>query len=612
MLLILMLTLSMGLPGAAMASFADEMPIQEIVTQEAPVQEPEDPVLKNSGEEETSPEKTLSLPPQEGTVLNEMLPLGTDALSGEPVESENLWDYTLWGDPEAVASQHDEERHAGPKTTPEFYSGDGSNLPEQVLAMPHMCFEEPGTQTVAGVTIRAESRGNGQRLDWQSDAPIRFVYVKGKFGGNLYCYNEPQMEDRGLVPPQRPNWERNAEGTSSMCCRNMNNIDCVIFFFEPVIGALTVNKTLPGGEPQENIQFKLQKVELDETGEIPLPVGEAIGPLTTDAAGQVVFEGLDVGAWYYLEENVPIGYVTSLNDSNSFIQICGDTSISVVNTPVEVERGTLSVAVAFSDANTAEVTIALYEEAVEAQGNALPIATQVTKGHKAVFENLNLQKAYRIVENPVPAGYTASYPDGQRAEFGESPTAALSVLNTRIPANPQLGTLKVNKAYSNGNTAEVTVDLYEVTEEGDVFVVSQTTSGLTTTFRNLKASTAYKIAESTVPSGYTVSYPDGQTAVIAADQEQNLSILNTRRSSGGGGGSKRGNNRTTTVTPEPVPEALPAAEPAPMPVVADTPITEEVIPLAVPVLPQTGELPGELFYGLGGMIMALGAALKRR
>ncbi len=69
----------------------------------------------------------------------------------------------------------------------------------------------------------------------------------------------------------------------------------------------------------------------------------------------------------------------------------------------------------------------------------------------------------------------------------------------------------------------------------------------------------------------------------------------------------------TTVVPEvtplaaPVlPEMVPEAVPAPVEIVA------EVAPLGVAVLPKTGELPASLFYGLGGMLTAMGAFLKRK
>lgn len=61
---------------------------------------------------------------------------------------------------------------------------------------------------------------------------------------------------------------------------------------------------------------------------------------------------------------------------------------------------------------------------------------------------------------------------------------------------------------------------------------------------------------------------------------------------------------------EPVPLAAPVIIAAP---VAEEPVIfEEVIPLGVPVLPKTGEVPVELFYGLGGLFTAMGAFLKRK
>lgn len=71
------------------------------------------------------------------------------------------------------------------------------------------------------------------------------------------------------------------------------------------------------------------------------------------------------------------------------------------------------------------------------------------------------------------------------------------------------------------------------------------------------------------------------------------------------------------IVPEPIPQALPVIISAPAPVIIaapPAPVVEmvEAIPLGVPLLPKTGELPASLFYGLGGVLVAAGAFIKRK
>ncbi len=370
---------------------------------------------------------------------------------------------------------------------------------------------------------------------------------------------------------------------------------------DPEKGSITINKSF-SDQLNQAVTFELH------FGEEGMMSGETVD-------GQLVFNNLDNGSYHLVEVAVE-GYTNDLPADNSYVidDEVKDHIVNVINTliPVDPEKGSLTVTKTFSDQSEAEVTVELYEVT---EGGDVLVTSQVTVGHVTTFINLDLAKSYKIIENPVPTGYNASYPDGQAVVFGENNMDSLGILNTLIPVDPEKGSLRVIKSYSNGNTAEVTVDLYQVTGEGDVFIVSQETEGLATTFTNLNIESTYKIVENGVPAGYNVSYPDGQTILISGVEAEGLSILNTRQSGGGGGGGGGGGNNTTTITPEPTPEAVPEVIPEPVPAVEPAPepmIIEEVVPLGVPVLPKTGELPAELFYGLGGMITALGALLKRK
>lgn len=299
-------------------------------------------------------------------------------------------------------------------------------------------------------------------------------------------------------------------------------------------------------------------------------------------------------------------------------------SISLEGCVLEPETGSLTVNKTFSDQNENEVTVVLYE--VTESGD-VQVTSQVTSEHTTTFTELDLEKEYKIAEVPVPEGYQATYPEDQGVIFNEDNGATLSILNTFIPVDPEKGSLNVTKTYSNGNTTEVTIELYKVTGEGDVLVGTQGTEGLTTTFSNLDIESTYKIVETPVPTGYSVSYPVGQTKAISGTTAESISILNTLISvdnPGGGGtpttpGTPTVTTTTTTVDrdradppAQTIPaESTPLAAPAIVPE-ASTAILDEVIPLGVPMLPKTGEVPVEAFYGLGGMLTALGAFLKRK
>lgn len=303
----------------------------------------------------------------------------------------------------------------------------------------------------------------------------------------------------------------------------------------------------------------------------------------------------------------------------SYAVTASDDAVVTSSEPVP-EKGSITVTKAFSDQNGAEVTVELYE--VIESGDVL-VASQITAGQVTIFTDRDIGRTFRIVENPVTAGYTATYPDGQNVVFGEDESAELSILNTLITAEPQKGSLAVSKSYSDGSAVEVAVDLYKVMEGEDVLITSQSTAALVTTFSNLDIGSTYKISEGSVPAGYSVSYPQGQTIGIAGVETESLSIRNTLITSSGGssgGSSSRrssNSNSTADIVPEPIPEALPEAIPVPVavlePVLTPAPVMiEEIVPLGVAVLPKTGELPVELFYGLGSMLTALGAYLKRK
>ncbi len=329
----------------------------------------------------------------------------------------------------------------------------------------------------------------------------------------------------------------------------------------------------------------------------------------------------DFGSAGFFKNTAVVTAIICPLEEVSYEVTASDDAVVTSSEPVP-EKGSITVTKTFSDQNGAEVTVELYE--ITESGDVL-VASQITVGHVTIFTDRDIGRIFKIVENPSISGYTATYPDGQNVVFGEDESAELRILNTLITAEPQKGSLAVSKSYSDGSAVEVAVDLYKVLEGEDVLITSQSTAALVTTFSNLDIGSTYKISEGSVPAGYSVSYPQGQTIGITGVETESLSIRNTLitssgGSSGGGGSSRRSSsngNSTADIAPEPVPEALPEAISVPEAVVQPVPepapvMIEEIVPLGVAVLPKTGELPVELFYGLGSVLTALGACLKRK
>ncbi len=70
---------------------------------------------------------------------------------------------------------------------------------------------------------------------------------------------------------------------------------------------------------------------------------------------------------------------------------------------------------------------------------------------------------------------------------------------------------------------------------------------------------------------------------------------------------------TVAIVPETTPLGVPAVAAEVVPTIAPVvQVAEEVVPLGLPVLPKTGEIPASLFYGVGGLLTALGVFIKRK
>lgn len=141
----------------------------------------------------------------------------------------------------------------------------------------------------------------------------------------------------------------------------------------------------------------------------------------------------------------------------------------------------------------------------------------------------------------------------------------------------------------------------------------------------------YQLAGETL-SPYWAMFPGFYGKDAFEDHDWNFTIA-PAETTGGGGTTVTPGGGTTTVTTEVerdradrpsdlvnlATEETPLAAPVvPAPLTSApaaetlTDIPAEIAPLGVPVLPKTGEIPATLFYGIGGLIAAAGAFIKRR
>lgn len=399
----------------------------------------------------------------------------------------------------------------------------------------------------------------------------------------------------------------------------------------PDITYTVTNTLIPKGKL---VVTKVFSDESDKSVTFQLFVGDEKIAEASTVNGVATFENLDINTDIKLVEVVPKGYYNDLPDGGydfSFNWENLEESITVTNTKITL-KGSITVTKVFSDEKYQAVDFVLKkgEETVKT------VSTGETG--TAQFTDLDLNVAYTLFE-VVPSGYTSSIPEGYtftlvQDEESDVNTKDIKLTVTNTPVIPT-GNLTVNKTFSNGNTSEVTVILYEVTPQGNVEVDRKVTISRTIGFAGLSLSKSYSIAEVPV-SGYNGSYPDGQSVVFGENNSATLRILNTLipttpptdpptnppvnpPTGGGGGGGDDDPPQTVAVPGEPTPLAAPAGttiveEPVPesAPAVDVAEVVEEDVPLSAPRLPKTGEIPAEVFYGLGSMMAALGVFLRRK
>lgn len=265
------------------------------------------------------------------------------------------------------------------------------------------------------------------------------------------------------------------------------------------------------------------------------------------------------------------------------------------------------------------MTFGMYPIFEEVQPTAIgPVYATTNDDGIALFKGLHSGWTYRLFE--VQNGYMNNIDPENEYLFNGETGIVITVINTLNRPG-----IDIQKSVSNGQVLTGTTVTYTfvVTNTGNTPLtnvkVSDATIGWETVFAKLE------VGESkTFTAPYTInSWTGGQfvnTVTVTADdpQEKQISDLATAVVSQlvpstppdtpvtPGGDRDRADPPNTSIPAEPTPLSAPVIIPAPVV------LPEEIIPLGVPVLPKTGELPMELFYGLGGMVTALGVYLKRR
>lgn len=292
----------------------------------------------------------------------------------------------------------------------------------------------PGSHADGTLDVEYSVHGDGKLLDWESNIPVKYVYVKG---GSL-SQNDPDefnynilndiggtvtSADEGNAGGRLYIYEPAVTSGTGLEALPGHQISHVTFYYQNV-GDIEIKKTLEteNGEPHAGVTFYLYKVELmvSSTTEVaPFKTG------VTDDNGVLKFEGLIPGD-YELVEVVPPGYESSLNETNNNILVEANTTkeVSVINALIkgsievkktlETENGEPHVGVEFS----------LY------QGETHIATGETNEDGILLFDGL-LPGDYQL-EEVVPNGYESDVEDIGTITLKGSEKISLNVINKEI------------------------------------------------------------------------------------------------------------------------------------------------------------------------------------
>ena len=251
-------------------------------------------------------------------------------------------------------------------------------------------YKIPGTDKFIDVRFNDDNT-----INFQSELPISYVFVKGGDGGYLYHFNpatDPTLTYIGLHPLE------NKVGYKT--------ISHVCFYYnlpEASFGQINVVKTIntESGLPHANVPFTLYKKISDNN--FTTITNTAV---LTNANGSIFFDKLETGT-YKLVENPPSGYFQSSIEANganvSYVEngiifevTKGNcTEVRVVNT----QFASLRISKSFKTPNLPNPDLSKITFTLTPQNPILPILTETLDSNGIAFFQNIIPGTYTLTES---------------------------------------------------------------------------------------------------------------------------------------------------------------------------------------------------------------------
>ena len=414
----------------------------------------------------------------------------------------------------------------------------------------------------------------------------------------------------------------------------------VTFTNEHITYLLGVVKTVTGDKPLEDHEFVFNLYRQTDPNII-------IDTVKFTGAGEATFKPLEAGTYIVREvpapgyELIPAGdrVVTfPVPEPEATVFASMDATESIIITPVT------DATVYFENKYTR-----LYDISVIKDIQGLPEGAPSSVFTFALFNSfaptVEVDRVTIIGEGvghfkPVPAGNyiirEINLPAGYEQVPFETEIQDVTTLDGNASVGPdqtavrvpfkniytQMFDIKVNKTLTGGSqNAEFTFRLFEV--GNPEYLQEIKISGTGSNYFDPVPAGEYYVKEVNLPSGYVLRTTNDQPAVVHVEKpEAEVSFRNDYIEESTEPTTAPPTTEPTTAPPTTAPTTAPTTENLTdefipegfnFDLIFDEPeeLTEEETPLGA-ALPQTGQLPAGLFYGLGGLISSLGVFLKKR
>lgn len=447
---------------------------------------------------------------------------------------------------------------------------------------------------------------NQQRVEWWStDIYMQKVIVKGGDGYFTYDYSgKNALNDQNLRAPNNNGGQ----------IPRISHISFVGGQPAPQEGSLEITKEILWGD---STPVAVDGFQVTVTGMGDIQFSAVHTFMSNDE--KWLIEHLTPGQ-YQITESDSLLWEEVITGSPATVTVNQKTTVTVTNTytPPQPGLGALKVTkqIDMGDAVVAAESLAFE---ITITGPSYPSGSSHTFSHSGdTFTWINLIPGDYWITEGDQVEWIEEVPSGV-VPVEANATSEVTVTNRYDPIDPELGTLTVNKTFVGGTVTSAEFTLYD----GALVVAGPLTtdSNGQVVFYNLELDKTYRLVETAI-SNYSSSIGAGVDILVNSDNKDViLAVVNTfippTEPGGGGGGGGGGTTTVTAIERDRADAPVEVVPPEPVPLGAPTieePVTlpEEIVPLAVPVLPKTGELPANLFYGLGGLITAVGAFLKRK